>query len=66
MSTEPGPTQERRDELILRIGQLWRGDWSGSSFDGRDGQDWLTCAVSGDSDDLDELEQTLQRIENSY
>jgi hypothetical protein len=62
-----GPiTQERRDALVLRIGELWHGDWTGTTFDGRDGQQWLFTAIQGDDAELDSLARTLTDIEDSY
>jgi hypothetical protein len=45
--------------MVLRIGEKWRGDWSGHDFDGRDGQQWLLTAVTGSSEELDELQAAL-------
>jgi hypothetical protein len=59
-------TQERRNQTVLRIGRLWRGDWTATMFNGRDGLAWLTTAISGSSQELDALDQTLQDIEDSY
>ena len=52
------PTQARRDEIILRIGQEWRGNWG--QIDGRDGYAWLMTAVTGTSAELDELQTLLE------
>jgi hypothetical protein len=57
---------ERRDRLIREIARLWRGDWSGTTFDGRDGQRMLLTALDGDSDALDSLEVTIAEIRASY
>lgn len=58
-------SRDRRSALIERIGTLWRGDWSGHRFDGRDGERWLTTAVYGDEAGLAELEAELARVEES-
>jgi hypothetical protein len=60
------PTQARRDEMVLKIASLWRGDWTGTNFDGRTGQSWLRAAVTGSAADLDELERELIDVEESY
>jgi hypothetical protein len=57
---------ERRVRVIRRIGSIWRGDWSGTMFDGRDGRRWLETALDGDDDALDALESELAAIEDSY
>jgi hypothetical protein len=52
--------------LLRRIGTLWRGDWSGYMFDGRDGQRWIETAISGAPGDLTALEAELKEVEESY
>ena len=53
----------RRHALVARVGNLWRGDWTGHSFDGRDGQRWLDAAMGGNADDLDQLDAELTGYE---
>jgi hypothetical protein len=60
------PTQARRDELLLLIADLWRSDWSGHVFDGKDGAGWITTAVTGDDAALDELHADLVSTVDSY
>lgn len=48
---------EREKSLVLKVGHLIRGDWSGTFFDGRDVLRWLQRIVDGDR--LDELEKEL-------
>jgi hypothetical protein len=57
--------RERRDALLDRIGNLWRGDWTGRSFDGRDGQRWITDATHGTETEMDVLDAELQSRENA-
>ena len=63
---EPGTVPLSRAELLERIGQLWRGDWSGHVFDGKDGQDWINRALYGNGEDLDALARELDRVEREY
>ena len=44
---------KREKWLLLRIGTLIRGDWSGDAFDGRDVQDWIEQVIAGTFDALD-------------
>jgi len=44
---------EREKELLLRIGVLIRGNFSGYPFDGRDVQKWIKRVIDGDLDGLD-------------
>lgn len=60
------PLWAERHGLVARIGELWRGDWTGHVFDGRDGQRWLNTAMGGNDTDLAQLEDELTRIEQSY
>lgn len=50
---------EARVKLLERIATLWRGDWSGHSFDGRDGHHWIMTALHGDAFQLAELDTDL-------
>jgi len=52
-----------REDLLMRVGDLWRGDWSGHSFDGRDGAGWIDRALHGDAEDLRSLSDELKRLE---
>lgn len=52
---------ERR--LILRIGRLIRGDWSGNNFDGRDVQELLHLVIEGS---FDEAAKRLSGLEEYY
>lgn len=54
----------RRVALLERIGELWRGDWTGHAFDGRDGQGWINTALHGDEADLKKLDTDLWHHEN--
>ena len=58
--------QAWRNELLMRIAGLWRGDWSGHVFDGKDGANWIEAAVHGDADDLLQLQIDLARTERAY
>lgn len=60
------PLWNERRALAARIGALWRGDWPGHVFDGRDGQGWLDTVMNGDADDLAGLADDLAAIERSY
>lgn len=55
---------DREKELLLRIGTLIRGDWSGTYFDGREVRDWIQRVVEGK--DLDDLDETLKAYEENY
>lgn len=55
---------ERRRKLLLRIGDLWRGDWSGSNFDGRDGKKWLYAIAGDDETELARVEQWISELES--
>lgn len=55
-----------RGELLRRIAELWRGDWSAMNFDGRDGNRWILCALDGDEDALAKLAQELTEYEQAY
>ncbi len=61
--TEPGTVPLARAEALEKIAQLWRGDWSGAAFDGRDGQRWIDTALYGNSEDLADLMRQLERVE---
>lgn len=39
---------ELHEEALDLIATLWRGDWSGHVFDGRDGARWLQTVAGGD------------------
>lgn len=60
------PLWTERHRLVARIGALWRGDWSGHVFDGRDGQEWLDTAMGGNADDLRQLSDRLDEIKQFY
>lgn len=60
------PMTDRQIELLRLIGDTWRGDWSGSVFDGRDGRRWIETALTGTDTELDELAAELRRIEDYY
>lgn len=55
-----------RGELLRRIAELWRGDWSAMTFDGKDGSGWILTALDGDEDELQKLAQELTEVEQSY
>lgn len=57
------PLWAQRHALVARIGNLWRGDWTGHRFDGRDGQRWLDAAMGGNADDLAQLAAELTEVE---
>jgi hypothetical protein len=47
-------------QLALEVvAALWRGDWSGHVFDGRDGERWLRNIAHGSDDDVRVLVKTL-------
>lgn len=54
---------DRRAGLLRRIGALWRGDWTGHVFDGRDGNRWITTILDGDPAALEQLDAELKRLE---
>jgi hypothetical protein len=58
-----GVVGQARVDLIERVGKLWRGDWSGHSFDGRDGQGWIHTALHGNADALRALNAELHKLE---
>lgn len=66
MSTVEPVAQERRNAFLERIADLWRGDWSGRVFDGKDGSSWIVTAVDGDAEALDQLDRDLSEAENAY
>ncbi len=53
-----------RAALLDRIAELWRGDWSGHAFDGRDGRNWINAATHGDAAVLAELSGELKSYED--
>lgn len=53
-----------RAALLDRIATLWRGDWSGHAFDGRDGRNWINAATYGDAAALTELSAELKDYED--
>lgn len=55
-----------RAQLLIRVAELWRGDWSGRVFDGRDGERWIMTALSGDEAALTKLAEELTKIERTY
>lgn len=57
---------ERRINLFRRIGDLWRGDWSGSSFDGRDGKRWIDTILDGTDSQVDKIEDWIKSLEEEY
>jgi hypothetical protein len=54
-----------RVDCLKRIGALWRGDWSGHRFDGRDCQRWIETALYGSADDLRVLDEELHGLEEN-
>lgn len=49
--------KEWDDERVPRlslVGELIRGDWSGTEFDGRDVRDWIGLILDGKYDEFDE------------
>lgn len=58
--------KDMRAALMDRIGALRRGDWSGASFDGRTGRDWLAVAAHGDGAALKNLADDLTGWESEY
>lgn len=54
---------ELRKEAIYLIADLWRGDWSGYTFDGRDGKRWLLEAVDGSENDVRVLIDELRELQ---
>lgn len=58
------PLWAERHALVSRVGALWRGDWTGHCFDGRDGQRWLDTAMGGDAADLAQLDTELTAYES--
>lgn len=57
---------EQRDSLLRRIAALWRGDWSGDMFDGRDGKRWIETALDGNTEALAKLDRELTEREQAY
>ncbi len=49
-----------RVKLLQLIGDMWRGDWTGSEFDGRDGSGWINVALSGEWDEVKNLTEKLE------
>lgn len=64
MPVIPMPIAPQRADALRRIGLLWRGDWSGTVFDGRDGQRWIETALSGGTVELAGLLAELRRVES--
>jgi hypothetical protein len=58
-----GVIGQGRVDLLERISQLWRGDWSGREFDGKDGHGWIQGALYGDADTLRKLDKELAGVE---
>ena len=48
-------------EQLHRIADLIRGDWSGSSFDGRDVKKWIMRTLSGE-----DIRKELSEYEDNY
>jgi hypothetical protein len=57
------PLAEQQRALLERIGAVWRGDWSGHNYDGRDGQRWIGLALSDHPAHHAELDVMLKRQE---
>lgn len=54
---------EDEAKLLLKIGMLIRGDWTGTYFDGRDVLGWICRVVEGKTEGL---EDELKRYEENY
>lgn len=54
---------EQRDQLLRRIADLWRGDWTADRFDGDDLHTWITTILDGNHDAQQQLAETLTRLE---
>lgn len=61
-----GPVSGSRAALLRRIAELWRGDWTGNTFDGRDGSRWIRTAIEGDEAALTKLAEELAEVERAY
>ena len=57
---------KREKELLLRIGALIRGNWSGIPFDGRDVLEWIEMVVDGDFDKLDKELKPFEETEGLW
>lgn len=61
---DPGAVPlDERVALLRRVGNIMRGDWSMTMFDGRDVKWWITTALDGDPAALRELGEDLRAIE---
>lgn len=61
------PIPSPRGPLLLRIADLWHGDWSGHGpFNGRDGATWIRTALTGTPEELATLDRELTSVERSY
>ncbi|MBA7651201.1 hypothetical protein ES703_59018 [subsurface metagenome] len=54
---------KREKMLLLRIGALIRGNFSGYPVDDRDVQYWIHRVVNGDLDELDALLKKVEKAE---
>ena len=55
-----------QEEALVLIGRLWRGDWSGYNFDGRDGQRWINIVLADEETEIRLLIQQLKKLKDSY
>lgn len=53
------PLESERANLLRRVGNLLRGDWSMTEFDGRDCKRWIDTALDGDMAQLRDLAEEL-------
>jgi hypothetical protein len=58
------PLVPERAAILHRIGNILRGDWSMTEFDGRDCKHWIDTALDGGADALKDLGEELRRIED--
>lgn len=52
-------------QRLKEIGEIVRGDWSGSVFDGRDVKRWIDSVLSGNALDNDESFQTALKSQEA-
>lgn len=55
--------EPERIGILRRIGNILRGDWTMTEFDGRDVKRWIDTVLDGDADALRELGEELGGIE---
>ena len=51
-----------RIAVIEKVADLWRGDWSGREFDGKEGSWWLRTALNGSDEELAEVRDRMEHI----